>query len=92
MAPSSTRTPITTWTAVARVLGVSVDTLARRRTSCTGRRPWFADEDEVRAWWRALLEEGSPPDPPQGKTRRSKAASRRGALDVRALVRELKGG
>lgn len=59
--------PITTWQAVAKVLGISYDTLWRRRREFASRDPFdrahFRDEDEVWAWWRALTAKPAQPAP-----------------------------
>jgi hypothetical protein len=47
--------PITSWRGVAEVVGVSEDTVARRRREAGDRtRAWFADDEAVRAWWWGL--------------------------------------
>jgi hypothetical protein len=51
--------PYTTWGACSRELGVSPDTINRTRkaageTPKKSDRPWFADRDELFAWWRGL--------------------------------------
>lgn len=49
--------PITRWKEVAAILGVSEDTVARRRAEKDGKRPcFFLGAAEVQAWWRGLLE------------------------------------
>lgn len=48
--------PITTWRGAARVLGVSEDTLARKRAAAgDDTPPYFADEASARAWYTALV-------------------------------------
>ncbi|MCA9491742.1 MAG: hypothetical protein KC621_17545 [Myxococcales bacterium] len=48
--------PLTSWSAVADAVGVSVDTLLRRRREhgIRERRPWFGSEREAREWYAAL--------------------------------------
>lgn len=79
---------VTTWLAVAQVLGISHDTLIRRRKrhgDRTGRSPWFRDHEEVIAWYRALT---APPPAPEAKRPRRRRET--GApLDVAAKRREL---
>lgn len=57
--------PITTWQATAKVLGISYDTLWRRRKKYAHRDPFddahFRNEDEVWAWWRALTAKAATP-------------------------------
>jgi hypothetical protein len=55
---SIAQSPVTSWRAVAKVLGVSEDTVARHRREYDDRRAerWFGDADSVRAWWRQLHE------------------------------------
>lgn len=47
--------PLTTWAAVARAVGVSGDTLARRRSEwgITSPKPFFKSIEEAREWYRA---------------------------------------
>lgn len=56
-AVQTAKRPLNSWRAVAEVLGVSEDTLARRRADrAPARRCFFVDADEAVAWWRGLLE------------------------------------
>ena len=87
--------PVTTWKSAARLLGVSTDTLARRRKeSDLGRRCYFADEAELRTWWHQLLGPSTPPSAPRrrsGGRRRGRRAAEptAGPVDFTALAREL---
>lgn len=56
--PKPVLTAIASWRAVARILKVSEDTVARHRKARGDRlaEPWFEDADAVVAWWRALHE------------------------------------
>lgn len=67
-APPVARGPITKWSEAARRIGVSVDTVARRRLAWgLGRKPcFFRDEEELLAWWRT-----GPSKPPTDDTRAS---------------------
>lgn len=58
--------PITTWRAVADVLGVSHDTLLRRRRDggVTLRKPWFRDAQACREWFAGLGTEQPDERPP----------------------------
>ena len=47
--------PVTSWRAAADVLGVSEDTIARRRREhAPDARPWWSSADACRAWWAVL--------------------------------------
>lgn len=80
--------PITSWRRVASVLGVSDDTVGRRRKERRDVTPChFADEREVREWWLALNAAVAP----TGRAPRARSSrSEGGPLDVKALVNELK--
>jgi hypothetical protein len=63
--------PFTTWRAIARVVGVSHDTLLRRRKAVGDTTPpRFPNREAVRAWWEALHSpaptstRGKPKSPP----------------------------
>lgn len=49
--------PVTTYTEAARILRLTDDTLRkhRRRFGDTLRRPWWENEEAVRAWYKALI-------------------------------------
>lgn len=83
--------PVTTWKGAARLLGVSTDTLARRRKeSDLGRRCYFADEAELRTWWHQLLGPSTPPRRSNGRRRGRRAVEpTAGPVDFTALAREL---
>lgn len=79
---------IHTWRAVAAALGVSEDTVGRRRKEHHDATPChFADEDEIRDWWRALHAPAPTPSRPPRKRRSAQHGD--GPLDVKALVHEL---
>lgn len=83
--------PVTSWTAVAAVLGRSHDTVWRRRRAAGDkRRPDFRDHDEVWAWWRSLGAEPELAAPPPSP-RRSPGGPRvlEGPLDPQARRRRL---
>lgn len=86
-----TATTIRTWRAVARILGMHVDTLLRqrRRYGCRVRQPWFEDPQEVRAWYRALV---APPPPPEPRRRAPRRRASGEAIDVAAAAREIARG
>ncbi len=64
--------PIATWRAAAAVLGVSEDTVGRRRRARDPERQcYFRDEEELVAWWRTV-------DGPPTAPRRRSSAKRRG--------------
>jgi hypothetical protein len=48
--------PLTTWRAIAQAIGVSEDTLARRRSDAADRAaPYFVDAQAARDWYQGLL-------------------------------------
>jgi hypothetical protein len=48
--------PLTTWRAIAQAVGVSEDTLARRRGDAADQTaPYFVDAQAARAWYQGLL-------------------------------------
>lgn len=48
--------PLTTWRAIALAIGVSEDTVARRRTDAGDRAaPYFVDRDAARTWYQGLV-------------------------------------
>jgi hypothetical protein len=47
--------PLTSWRAVAAALGVSEDTVLRRRRAVRdASAPWFRDADAAIAWWQKV--------------------------------------
>jgi len=82
--------PITTWNGVAQVLGLSPDTVARRRAKLGCKRiAWFRDSDAVEAWWLVLNE---PPPDKAPRPRRPRVNRDARPLDVRQLLDELSSG
>lgn len=83
---------ITSWRAAAAVLGVSYDTLWRRRKKRgdTMETPWWASADEVRTWWRALIAP-LPAARRAPKKPASKVRTLERPLDARAKIRQLTG-
>lgn len=81
--------PFTSWRDVADVVGVSEDTVARRRTERGAKgRCFFATTAEVHAWWRALIEpSGVLAKPPR---RKSPKASEDGPVDWSRVGKLLK--
>ncbi|MBW2253307.1 MAG: hypothetical protein JRI25_01765 [Deltaproteobacteria bacterium] len=58
--------PLTFWTAIAKALRVSTDTLARRRKERDDTTaPYFPDPDAARAWYPRLLSPPSSPSKPR---------------------------
>ncbi len=53
--PETHTGPVTRWKDAAVVLGVSEDTLSRRRAKDARRTCYFDGVDELRAWWRGLI-------------------------------------
>lgn len=48
--------PLTTWRAIAAVIGVSEDTLSRRRADAADRTaPYFVDTEAAQRWYRELI-------------------------------------
>ena len=89
--------PITRWNDAAAHLGVSTDTLARRRKERDpARRCYFVDEDALLAWWRDLTApagsvpppEPKPGNPPVGRPRQ-RPAVRAAPVDFTRIAREL---
>jgi hypothetical protein len=80
--------PAHSWRAVAAILGLSEDTIARRRKKgCDATPCHFIDAQEIRDWWRTL--NAPPAATPARPRRRRSEAKPDAALDVKALVREL---
>jgi transcriptional regulator with XRE-family HTH domain len=52
--------PVMGWYRAADVLGVSWDTLRRRRVECgdTTRVPWWRSEESLRSWFEAMIAKG----------------------------------
>jgi hypothetical protein len=92
--------PYTTFTACARDLGVSPDTINRTRkaageTPKKGDRPWFGTRDELFAWWRDLRARAGllgGPASSSSPTSRHRPADAGEAFDAAAMRRELLGG
>lgn len=84
---------VRTWRAAARILGISEDTLARHRRFHGDRtvRPWWLTDDEVVAWYRALIAPPPEPPAPAPKPRRKRDE---GTYEERsrALLRSLREG
>jgi hypothetical protein len=84
-----------TWVAVARLLGVSTDTLQRARHAAGESvdptcRPFFASDEEVVAWFRSLRERARRPrTAPRPPSIRCPAREQQRAIDPRQLVRDL---
>lgn len=84
--PKSER-PLTTWNAVARVVGVSHDTLQRRRRAVGDNTPpRFPNREAVRVWWEALHS----PAPTQSRTKPKPKAQGLTLADVRAAQKQRK--
>jgi hypothetical protein len=89
--------PHTTWGACASALGVSTDTINRTRKAAGERpkktdRPWFADDTELFAWWRALraragLPGATTPSSPDPAPRRRRDEGE--AFNREAMIEEL---
>lgn len=78
------RLPLTTWRAIAAAVGISEDTLARKRAAAKDHtQPWFADAEAVREWYAGLL---APKEPARKKKRAAKAVAG-GAVDWNAVAR-----
>lgn len=84
---------ITRWKDAAVLLGISTDTLARRRKERDpDRRCYFADAADLRAWWGGLIAPGpgGPTAAPPPRTRRRPAAGA-APVDFTAVARALTG-
>ncbi len=84
--------PVTRWADVALVLGVSYDTVWRRRRQAgSHKRLPFRNVDAVWAWWDSLGEEPAPTDPAPAipKTPRGPRVLD-GPLDARAWRQRLR--
>ncbi|MEQ1569577.1 MAG: hypothetical protein ABMA64_28325 [Myxococcota bacterium] len=77
------RMPLTTWRAVAAAVGVSEDTIARKRSAAKDEsQPWFEDAEAARDWYAALLQ------PKESKrARRAQGRVQAGAVDWNAVAR-----
>jgi hypothetical protein len=74
--------PLTTWKRIARALGVSHDTLTKRRQeSKDHHRPWFPDVEAARLWYDGLLQ------PKPARKRAPKKASVGGPVDWNAVAK-----
>lgn len=86
--------PITTWHDAAAVLGISYDTLLRRRKKygCTLELAHWRDADHVWAWYTAMTTAKTPtPKRAPGRPPKSKVARLNGPLDVAAKLRRFSG-
>ncbi len=80
--------PVTSWRGVAEVVGVSEDTVARRRRQTGDRtRPWFSDPSAVREWWAEL--HAGPSTPAPTPTRRRSTSSCKPARTTALRARDL---
>ncbi len=81
--------PVTSWRGVAEVVGVSEDTVARRRREAGDRtrRPWFSDPSAVREWWAEL--HAGPSTPAPTPTRRRSTSSSKPARTTALRARDL---
>lgn len=87
--PLDPNQPVTNWRAVARVLGLSYDTVwRRRREHGSQRKPHFQNAGEVWEWWRKL----EPPEPPAPPPRPSSGQGRKltKPLDVSEKLRHFR--
>jgi hypothetical protein len=84
--------PITTWHDAAAVLGISYDTLLRRRKryGCTLELAHWRDADHVWSWYTALTAPKAEARKP-GRPPKSKVARLTGPLDVAAKLRRFSG-
>ena len=96
VAEPSEATVIATWRLAARTLGVSEDTLARRRRARDPeRRCYFRDEGELVAWWRSIAQApvSTSPAPPRRASKRSTTVrGEEGPVDWDQLTRDLTRG
>jgi hypothetical protein len=80
--------PLTRWKAAAQVLGVSDDTVARRRKASDPlRRCHFQTADELVTWWRGISAPVVPPAPLPPKSRRKPRDGDAATVDWPALVK-----
>ncbi len=77
--PTGKSGPMTTWAAVARAVGVSVDTMGRRRKEWRDIRPhpYYIDAAAAQAWYRHGHAGGGPgvPHPASGRKARPSTAT-----------------
>lgn len=79
------RMPLTTWRAVAQAVGVSEDTLARKRAAAgDASPPWFEDAEAARRRYAGLL---APKRPAKRRKRAAAAAVPGGAVEWSAVAR-----
>ena len=90
---ASAPVPVTSWVAVARAVGISVDTLLRRRKEwgVAARKPHFDEADDAGRWYRRCEHRGTgqeprSPEPRAPRRRRPKSKGTRGTTlaDLRA--------
>ena len=79
--------PVATWRAVAHAVGVSVDTLRRRRKKwgTEARKPHFNNADDARDWWRKCEHRGVglvPRSPPPRRAPRRAGPSAQGTVGL----------
>lgn len=79
--------PITTWVEVARVLGISVDAVNRRRRKSGDQHPaTFPGPAAVTDWWEGLHVVG--PKVSSRRPRKAAASGKRKKVDFHAIGRE----
>lgn len=83
--------PITTWHEAADVLGISYDTLWRRRKKygCTLEEPHWRDADHVWGWYTALKASKAAEKRKPGRPTTAKAPTLAGPFDAAAKRRAL---
>ena len=71
--------PVTTWAAVARAVGHSVDTMARRRKAwgIEAKKPHFDNAEEARRWYRRCEHQGTGLEPHTPVPRPVRASGRK---------------
>lgn len=88
--PADADQPITSWKAAAAALGVSEDTLSRRRRERDpAARPYFDNADDLRAWWKALIAPAPAHRPRDTRKRATKAMPSEGDQSWSSYAREL---
>ncbi len=80
--------PVTTWRAVAKAAGISMDTLFRRRKKwdITAQKPLFDDADAARNWYRKCSLGGKGLRPRSPAPRRAPRRPRPSASGTRGLT------